>query len=75
MGGGEFIETRGIFERGCLFNLEKTMVSVLHKKPGIQCGNAQVQEVGGHAAEDHNKSDLLVINKQSQFSPHKVLLL
>ena len=29
---------------GSLFNLEKTMVTVLHKKTRIQCGKAQVQE-------------------------------
>ena len=38
-----------------LFNLEKTMVSVLHKKPRIQSGNAQVEEVGGHAADDQKQ--------------------
>ena len=30
------------------------------KKTRIQSGNAQVQEVGGHAAEDQNKSELPV---------------
>ena len=29
----------GLFERGDLLNLEKTMVSVLHKKPRIQSEN------------------------------------
>ena len=49
MGGG------GGARDGGLFNLEKTMVSVPHKKPRIQSGNAQVQEVGGHAAEDQKQ--------------------
>ena len=31
------------------------MVSVLHKKPRIQSGNAQVEEVGGHAADDQKQ--------------------
>ena len=29
---GFIIETGGSFERGCLFNLANTMVSVLHKE-------------------------------------------
>ena len=43
--------------QGGLFNLEKTMVSVLHKKKNtrIQSRNAQVQEVGGHAAKDQKQ--------------------
>ena len=45
----------GLIETGGLFNLEKTVVSVLHKKPRIQSGNAQVEEVGGHAAEDQKQ--------------------
>ena len=31
-GGGGLIETGGFFERGGLFNVETTMVSVLHKE-------------------------------------------
>ena len=31
-GGGGLIETKGLFERGGLFNLDKTMVSVLYKQ-------------------------------------------
>ena len=46
--------------RGGLFDLEKTMVSVLHKKTRIQRGKAQVQEVRGYAAEDQNRSELPV---------------
>ena len=44
-GGGGLIEIGGLLERGHLFNLEKIMVSVLHKKTRIESGNAQVQEV------------------------------
>ena len=41
---------------GGLFNLEKTMVSVLQKKKNrIRSRNAQVQEVGGYAAEDQTQ--------------------
>ena len=40
-GGGVFISNP--FERRGLFIVEKTMVSVLHKEPRIQSGNAQVQ--------------------------------
>ena len=43
--GGGLIEIGGLLERGHLFNLEKIMVSVLHKKTRIESGNAQVQEV------------------------------
>ena len=31
-GGGRLIETGSLFERGGLFNLKTTMVSVLHKE-------------------------------------------
>ena len=51
--GGLFISNP--FGRRGLFVLEKTMVSVLHKKTKIQSGKAQVQEVGGHAAEDQKE--------------------
>ena len=70
-GGGLFIsslfEGGGLFERGGLFNLETTMVSVLQKrleykveklKSGahqIWWAPAQVQEVLGRAAEDKNQ--------------------
>ena len=45
----------GLNRVGGLFNLEKTMVSVLHRKLRIQSGEAQEQEVGGHAAEAQNQ--------------------
>ena len=54
--GGGGASLRG----GGLFDLEKTIVSVLHKKTRIQRGKAQVQEVRGYAAEDQNRSELPV---------------
>ena len=53
------IDTGGIFERGGLFSLAKTMASVLRKK--IECKVetlAEVQKVEGHALKDQNKSEL-----------------
>ena len=44
-----------LIETGGLFNLEKTKVSVLHKKTRIQSGKAQVWQVGGHAAKDQKQ--------------------
>ena len=44
VGGGDLIETGG------LFNLETTMVSVLHKELEYK-----EQDVFGHAAKDHNQ--------------------
>ena len=42
--------------RGGLFNLETTMVSVLHKELEYKVEiKAQVQEVFSHAAEDQNQ--------------------
>ena len=61
--GDWLIETGGLFERGegggvCLFNLEKTMVSVLHKELEYKVEkpkNKKLRYVGGHAAEDQNQ--------------------
>ena len=59
------METGCLFERGGFFNLEKTMV---------QCGNAQVQEVGSHAAEDQKQIRTSSwYNKPSRISPRDVL--
>ena len=38
-----------------LFNLEKTMVSVLKKKLEYKVEKLKKKKVGGHAAEDQNK--------------------
>ena len=45
----------GLNRVGGLFNLEKTMASVLHRKLRIHSGEVQEQEVGGHAAEAQNQ--------------------
>ena len=50
------IETRGLFERGGgVFNLEKTVVSVLHKELEYKVEKLRNQKVGGDAAEDQNQ--------------------
>ena len=38
-----------------LFNLEKTMVSVLHKELEYKVEKLKNKKVGGHAAEDQNQ--------------------
>ena len=40
---------------GGLFNLEKTMVSVLHKELGYKVEKLKYRKVGGHAAGDQNQ--------------------
>ena len=43
-----------------LLNLEKTMVSVLHKEERIyKVEKLKYKKVGGHAVEDQNKRELL----------------
>ena len=37
---------------GGLFNLEKTIVSVLHKELGYKVEKLKYKRVGGHAAKD-----------------------
>ena len=44
-----------IWEGGGLFNLEKTMVSVLHKELQYKVGKLKNKKVGGHAAKDQNQ--------------------
>ena len=59
--GGGLIETRG------LFNLEKTMVSVLHKELEYKVKKLKYRKVGGHAAEDQDQiwtSSLSFISEQ-----------
>ena len=56
MGGRGLIETGGLFEKGgVLFNLEETMVSVLHKELEYKVEKLKCKKVGGHAAEDQNQ--------------------
>ena len=40
---------------GGLLNLEKTMVSVLHKELEYKVEKLENKKVGGHAAEDQNQ--------------------
>ena len=47
----------GLFEKGGggLFNLEKMIVSVLHKELEYKEEKLEYSKVGGHAAEDQNQ--------------------
>ena len=55
-GRGEgLIETGGLFEGGGLFNLEKVLVTLLHKELEYKAEKHKYKKVGGHAAEDHNQ--------------------
>ena len=40
---------------GGLFNLDTTMVSVLHKELEYKVEKLKYKKVGGHAAEDQNQ--------------------
>ena len=40
---------------GGLFNLEKTLISVLHKELEYKVEKLKYKKVGGHAAEDQNQ--------------------
>ena len=50
-GGGE----GGLMEIGGLFNLEKTMVSVVHKELEYEVEKLKYKKNEGHAAEDQNQ--------------------
>ena len=53
---GRLIEMGGLFKKGGgLFNLETTMVSVLHKELEYKVEKLKYKKVGGHAAEDQNQ--------------------
>ena len=54
---------RELFGRGALFNLEKTMVSVLHKELEYKVEKLKKKKVGGHAAEDQNKNPNFLVAK------------
>ena len=47
--------TGGLIETWGLFNLEKTMVSVLHKHLKYKVEKLKNKKVGGHAAKDQNQ--------------------
>ena len=56
--GGLFISSpfeAGLNRDGGLYNLEKTMVSVLHKELEYKVEKLKNKKVGGHAAEDQNQ--------------------
>ena len=53
---GGLIETSGLFEKGAgVFNLEKTMASVLHKDLQYNVDKLKYKKIGGHAAEDQKQ--------------------
>ena len=67
---GGLIETGGLFEREGLFNLEKTIVSYLHKELEYKAEKyKKYKKVVGHTAEDENQ----MVNEPSRISRHKVL--
>ena len=53
--GGGLIEAGDLLEMGDLFNLEKTMVSVLHKELEQKVEELKNKRYVGHAAEDQNQ--------------------
>ena len=67
---GSLIETGGlIWEGGGLFNLETTIVSVLHKELEYKVERLKYKKWLGHAAEGQNQ----IRTKPSQVSPREVL--
>ena len=52
-------ETSGLLEKGAggggVFNLEKTMASVLHKDLQYNVDKLKYKKIGGHAAEDQKQ--------------------
>ena len=54
-GEGGLIEAGDLLEMGGLFNLEKTMASVLHKELEQKVEKLKNKRDGGHAAEDQNQ--------------------
>ena len=53
--GRGLIEAGDLLEMGGLFNLEKTMASVLHKELEQKVEKLKNKRDGGHAAEDQNQ--------------------
>ena len=61
----------GLFRRGRgLFDLEKTMVSVLHKEIEYKVDKLKYKKVRSHAAKTNPNFQL--INKPSRISPYHV---
>ena len=67
------IDTGGIFERGSLFSLAKTMASVLHKE--LECKVETLKYKRLKVMQPKNKIDpnFQVVNNPSWISPHEVL--
>ena len=55
MSGGGLVETKGLFEGGGLFDLEETMVSVLHKELEYKVEKLKNKKVGGLVAEGQHQ--------------------
>ena len=53
--GGGVNTDRGLISEGGLFNLEKTMVSVLRRELEYKVEKLNYKKVGGHAAEDQHQ--------------------
>ena len=58
--GWGLIETGGLFERECLFNLEKTVVSVLHKELEYKVEKLKYKKLEVMQPRINNKSELPV---------------
>ena len=74
-GGGGLYRDGSLFERGGLFNLEQTMVSVVHKEVEYKVEKLKYKEVRGYAASQTNPNFQELINIPSRISPHEVLRL
>ena len=59
-GGWGLLETAGLFQRECSFNLEKTVVSVLHKELEYKVENLKYKKLDVMQPRFKNKSKLPV---------------
>ena len=73
--GWGLLETGGLFERECSFNLETTVVSVLHKELEYKVENLKYKKLDVMQPRFKNKSKLPVGEQTSCISPHEVLQL
>ena len=62
-GGWGLLETGSLFERECSFNLEKTVVSVLHKELDYKVENLKYKKLDVMQPRFKNKSKLQLVNK------------
>ena len=56
---GGFVSKGSLFERGCLFNLAKSMVLVLHKELSYEVENLKYKKLEVKQPRVKNKSELL----------------